>query len=201
MTKRLGGLFKEFARFLEGGGGSRSLSPAGPVPASARREVPATRVQKVAKAVILSCTLLLPAAPAAAQHLEVAADLARSARGAAATGRAVLVLFSEKDCVWCERTRREFLLPMQRNAGYRGKLVFLQVNVDSDGKRTDFRGRPTTHAALSREFRIRQMPTVMLFGARGETLADPLVGFTGSDYYGYYLDQRIDTAMAKVRAR
>lgn len=210
MTKRLGGLFKEFARFLEGRCGSRCLSLAertdlaGPFGLSCHREIAgyfAGRLQKVAKALILTYALALPAAQASAQHLENATDLARSARDGAAAGRAVLVLFSEKDCVWCERTRREFLLPMQRNAGYREKLVFLQVNVDSDAKLTDFQGKPTTHAAVSRQHRIKQMPTVMLFGAGGESLAEPLVGFTGSDYYGYYLDQRVDTAVAKIRAR
>ena len=210
MTKRLGGLFKEIARFLEGGCGSRCLSLvgcagiAGPSRLSRRRPIDtpfAGGLQKIAKAMILTCALLLPAALARAQHLDTAADLARSAREGAASGRAVLVLFSEKDCVWCERTRREFLLPMQRNAGYREKLVFLQVNVDSDAKLVDFQGKATTHAAVSRQYRIKQMPTVMLFGSGGESLAEPLVGFTGSDYYGYYLDQRIDTAVAKIRTR
>lgn len=201
MTTRLGGLLKEFARFLEGGCGSRCLSHAGPVPRLAQLRILAARLPKVASTVILSCALLLPAARATAQHLEAASDLARSARDGSAAGRAVLVLFSEKDCVWCERTRREFLLPMQRNAGYREKLVFLQVNVDSDAKLIDFQGKATTHAAVSRQYRIKQMPTVMLFGSGGESLAEPLVGFTGSDYYGYYLDQRIDSAVAKIRAR
>jgi len=210
MTKRLGGLFKEIARFLEGRCGSRCLSLvgcayiAGPSRFSRRQKIAvrfAGGLQKVAKALILTCALALPAVPTSAQHLDTATDLARSARDGAAAGRAVLVLFSEKDCVWCERTRREFLLPMQRNAGYREKLVFLQVNVDSDAKLTDFQGKPTTHAAVSRQHRIKQMPTVMLFGAGGESLAEPLVGFTGSDYYGYYLDQRVDTAVAKIRAR
>ena len=185
MTKRSGMFFKEIARLFECGSGSRVQS----------------RIREISKGAILACALALPAAAATAQHLDAAKDLARAAREGAASGRAVLVLFSEKDCVWCERTRREFLLPMQRNAAYREKLVFQQVNVGSEELLEDFQGRPTTHAALARRYKVKLMPTVMLFGAAGEPLAEPMVGFTGSDYYGYYLDQRIETAVAKIRAR
>lgn len=150
---------------------------------------------------MLACALALAAATATAQHIEAAKDLARAAREGAASGRAVLVLFSDAGCVWCERTRREFLLPMQRNPAYREKLLFLQVNIDSSDPLADFRGRPTTHAALARRYTVKLTPTVMLFGIAGEPLAEPLIGFSGSDYYGYYLDQRIDTAVAKVRAK
>ena len=196
MTKRLGGLFKGIARFLEGGKGSRGSSHA-----ARQHRTPCALLRPAARAAILSCALFLPALPATAQHLENAGDLARTARESSASGRALLVLFSEKDCVWCERTRREFLLPMQRNPGYREKLAFVQVNVDSDAPLTDFRGRPSTHAALARQFGVKLMPTVMLLGRDGEPLAEALVGFTGSDYYGYYLDQRIDSAVARVRKR
>jgi len=38
-------------------------------------------------------------------------------------------------------------------------------------------------------------------GPRGETLAEPLVGFGTPDYYGYFLDERIDAALAQLRKK
>ena len=147
--------------------------------------------------------------PAVQEHLKTPDNLQEIARAAAAEGRALLVLFSEPGCPWCERVRREFLLPMQRNAGYRAKLVFLQLDSTSATPGTanashrlrDFSGREVTHAEIFKRYGVRLTPTVMLLGPGGETLAEPLAGFTGSDFYGAHLDERIETAVAKIKSR
>lgn len=133
-------------------------------------------------------------------HLPEPVDLSANAAVAAREGRPLLVLFSETGCPWCEKVRREHLLPLQRNAGYQARLQFMQVDVDGTKALRDFAGQAATQAALARRYNIRIMPTVLLLGPKGEVLAEPLVGFTSADFYGYYLDQRIDAAMAKLRA-
>ena len=129
-----------------------------------------------------------------------ARDLSADARLAARGKVAVLVLFSQEGCPWCERVRREFLLPMQGNREYDAKVLMREIGTDSDAALVDFAGNKTTQAEFARRMRIKMVPTVMLFGKGGETLAEPLIGFQGSDYYGYYLDQGIDAALARIRA-
>jgi thioredoxin-related protein len=98
---------------------------------------------------------------------------------------------------------------MQRNAGYRAKLVFLQLDstpaapgaANASNRLRDFSGREVTHAEIFKRYGVRLTPTVMLLGPGGETLAEPLAGFTGSDFYGAYLDERIETAVAKIKSR
>ncbi len=155
------------------------------------------------KTVALGILILAWLAPAsfaagAKSPLPGARDLAREAESSARDGRALLVLFSQHGCPWCERARREFLLPMSRNAGYRSRIAIVQVDVDSDRKLSDFGGQATTHAAFARATGVRLYPTVMLFGPNGERLAEPLVGFTGSDFYGAHLDERIEVALKKL---
>jgi thioredoxin-related protein len=128
-------------------------------------------------ALILACAL----AAAAAEELPRIADPA----GAAAPGRALLVLFSEEGCPYCARLRRDFLLPMQRNEGYRRKLTFAEIDVHE-------------HPALARRYGVKLLPTVLLLGPAGEPLAEPLVGYNGPDFYGAYLDERIDAAMRRL---
>ena len=128
-----------------------------------------------------------------------ARDLAADARQAAARRIPLLVLFSEAGCQWCARARQEFLLPMQRNPEYDAKVIMREVGVDSSAALVDFAGRKTTQAEFARSHRVLMVPTVVLLGSRGETLAEPLVGFRVADYYGYHLDQRIDAALAQVR--
>jgi len=151
--------------------------------------------------VILACLVPASFAAGAKSALPGARDLAREAESSGREGRVLLVLFSQHGCPWCERVRREFLLPMSGNADYRSRVAFLQVDIDSDRALRDFGGRATTHAAFARANGVRLYPTVMLFGPRGERLAEPLVGFTGSDFYGAYLDQRIDEAVGRLRKR
>ena len=153
---------------------------------------------------ILAClTALLFAAPACAQvaHMTEARNLAADARVAAKGKLPLLVLFSESGCPWCERARREFLVPMQRNPEYQAKVMMREVGTDSSATLLDFGGNRTTQAAFARRHRVTMVPTVMLLDPRGEALAEPLVGFGSADYYGYFLDQRIDAALALLRAK
>lgn len=148
---------------------------------------------------ILAClAALLVVAPVSAQMIE-ARDLAADARLAAARKIPLLVLFSEAGCPWCERARQEFLLPMQRNPEYQAKVMMREVGIDNPAVLIDFAGKKTTQAAFARRLGVNMMPTVIMLGPRGETLGEPLVGFRGADYYGYFLDLRIDTALAQLR--
>jgi len=128
-----------------------------------------------------------------------ARDLAADARLASQRNIPLLVLFSEAGCPWCERARQEFLLPMQRNPEYQGKVMMREVGTDNPAALVDFAGNATTQAEFARHHRVSMTPTVMLLGPRGEVLAEPLLGFGGADYYGYFLDQRIDAALAQLR--
>jgi thioredoxin-related protein len=151
---------------------------------------------------ILAClAALFVAAQACAQttHMIAARNFAADARLAAQHKIPLLVLFSEAGCPWCERARQEFLLPMQRNPEYKAKVLMREVGTDSSDALVDFTGNKTTQAEFARRQGVLMMPTVMLLGPRGEALAEPLMGFGGADYYGYFLDQRIDAALARLR--
>jgi thioredoxin-related protein len=151
---------------------------------------------------ILACLIaLFVAAPACAQtaHMVAARNFAADARFAAQRKIPILVLFSESGCPWCERARQEFLLPMQRNSEYKARVLMREVGTDSRDALVDFTGNKTTQAEFAHRLGVLMMPTVMLLGPRGEALAEPLVGFGSADYYGYFLDQRIDAALARLR--
>ena len=111
----------------------------------------------------------------------------------------MLVFFSEKSCPFCERAKREFLLPMQLNENYRSRVVFREIDIHSDRVLRDFDGRATSHRAFARSRQVKLVPTVLLLGPAGELIAEPMVGFNGPDFYGAYLDERIDAAVKRIR--
>lgn len=150
---------------------------------------------------ILACLAALFLAPPAWAQMVQAQDLAADARLAAQRKVALLVLFSESACSYCERVRQEFLLPMQRNPEYAAKVMMREVGIDSSAALTDFAGKKTTHAEFARRRGVNMMPTVTLMSPRGETLGEPLIGFRGADYYGYFLDERIAGALALLHPK
>jgi thioredoxin-related protein len=134
-------------------------------------------------------------------EIPLARDFTLEATAATAKNVPILVLFSRHNCTFCTQVLQEFLLPMRRNAEYESKVIMRQVDIGSSAPLRTFSGKATTHARFAREHQIKLTPTIKLFDAQGHELTEPLVGLTTPDYYGGFLDQRIDAALAKVRGR
>jgi thioredoxin-related protein len=144
---------------------------------------------------ILACSL---AAPAAAQRIPPASDLAGAAREAQAARAPLLVFYTEPDCSYCERARRDYIEPMIADSAQPDRLRVVEVDITSGAPLVDFAGRRTTQAAFAASSRVRIVPTIAFFGAGGATLAEPLVGLTLPDFYLTYLERRIEQARALI---
>ena len=127
-------------------------------------------------------------------------DFTLEAKTAQAREVPILVMFGRRGCPFCDQVLKEFLQPMQRNAEYDAKVIMRQIDAGSSAKLRDFSGKLTSHARFAAENKIKLVPTIKLFNAEGKELTEPLVGLSTPDYYGGFLDQRIDEALAKVRA-
>jgi hypothetical protein len=63
----------------------------------------------------------------------------------------------------------------------------------------DFSGATVTHDALARGWGIKVAPTVLFFGAKGKEIAERLEGGYIPDFYGAYLEQRLQVARALTK--
>ncbi|MDE2048218.1 MAG: thioredoxin fold domain-containing protein [Betaproteobacteria bacterium] len=138
---------------------------------------------------LLLCALQLfcAVAPAHAETaLPTAHDLRAAAQAARARGQPVVLLVSLHDCAYCERVRRDELLPRQRDG-----LLAWQIDLKSSEAIVGFEGAPVSQAELARRLNVRLAPTVLFLDARGEPVAEPLVGAGLPDFYGAYLDERL----------
>ena len=131
--------------------------------------------------------------------IAIANDLAQEAALAKTRQVPLLILFTSPNCMYCERVKQEFLIPMQRNPEYANKVLMRQIEYRGSGKLVDFSGASTTPAQFSKLHKITLTPTVKLFDSAGNSLSEPLVGLTTPDYYGAFLDRAIDEALAKTR--
>jgi thioredoxin-related protein len=136
----------------------------------------------------------------AAEGVPFSRNLQQDAEAAKAIQGPVLVAFVGDHCSYCERVLNEFLIPMSRNPDYQGKVVMRRIETSSERSLRDFSGAKSSHSRFASGYDIYLVPTVALFDGKGNLLGKPLVGLTTVDYYGLYLDERIDQAVAKVRA-
>ena len=154
-------------------------------------------------AAILACAFFIFAGAAAtvqgAAGLPVAGDLAADGTLAKDKRLPVLLFFNRADCPYCERVLREYLTPMQRDPAYAERVMFRQIDIDKSSRLVDFRGRATTHREFATRHKIRLTPTIWFVDSDGNALTEPIVGLRTVDFYGYYLDQSITDALAKLK--
>lgn len=137
-------------------------------------------------------TFILACAPIAAldaSEVPFAADLRREARGAAAAGEPLVVLYSRADCRYCRTVRRNYLAPLAAQPGRR--IAIREIAQDRRTPLTDFAGRATSHASFAADEKIRLVPVVAFYGPDGRQLAAPIVGARLADFYQSYLDEAL----------
>lgn len=136
--------------------------------------------------------LLLPGlALAKDTALPTPVSLPGAAQTAGAKREPLVILVSLPGCPYCEVVRRNYLLPLQRDAG----LHAWQLNIsDKTTPLIGFDGKATTAAAQVAAWKAGFTPTVLFLGPQGQELAERLVGLGSNDFYGAYLDERLATA-------
>jgi Thioredoxin-like domain len=123
--------------------------------------------------------------------LPVPASLPEALLTAAGKGEPLVLLVSLPGCPYCELVRRNYLLPGRKN---RGVQAWQLSTTDATTPLVAFGGTTTTAAAQVKFWNVRVTPTVLFFGPQGQELAERLVGAAIPDFYGAYLEERIDSA-------
>lgn len=142
---------------------------------------------------------LLGTAPATAQ-LQPADDLARIAAEARARRVPVLVAFMQQSCPYCTVARRDYLIPLQSDPQWQGRVLIREIEVDRGLRMRDFSGKATTHRAFARSLGVRRVPTLIVFDADGKPAAPPISGLLTADFYGLYIEQAVEAGLVRMRS-
>ncbi len=140
-----------------------------------------------------AATRLAVAAPAAL--LTAARSLPLELEQALQKGNPLVVMVSLDGCPFCHTVRQNYLAPLVREQG----LDVVQVDMHSPRPLQDFQGTNTTHAQMIQSWRIKIATTVLFFGLGGIEAAPRLTGASLPDFYGAYLDDRLQQARAALR--
>lgn len=136
---------------------------------------------------------IAPVGSATETLLPAVTNLARQAALTARQGAPLIVLVSLAGCTYCEKIRRQHLAPMEASG-----VVIQQVFLDSETGLVDFDGKQTTQRRFAKSQDVKFAPTVLFFGAKGERLAEPIVGALIDDFYSAVLDDAIAAATKQL---
>jgi len=128
------------------------------------------------------------------------ADLRIEALAAREKNLVLVLEFSSEYCGFCRKLEAQFLLPMQRNAEYADKVIIRSISLDDFETLVDFQGRSMSTSAFAARYNVSLTPTLLFLSADGVEMSEKLVGIWSEDYYGGYIDQRIDSARSRLWA-
>lgn len=156
-------------------------------------------VRRWARTGLAALLLALPAmAPMAAGRpaLPALTDVSADAAAAARRGEPLLVLVSLPRCHYCDTVRQGYLAKPAAT----GELVVRELDMSADTPLRDADGKRTSARAWARAQGVRVAPTVLFLDARGRPAAPALRGIQ-PDFYGAYLEQRLEEARGAVRGQ
>lgn len=101
-----------------------------------------------------------------------------------------MVMVSLDRCPFCKAVRDSHLRPLQAETGQ----IIVQLDMNSMQTVVDFSGKLMTHDQLIRRWGAKVAPTVLFFGRGGVEVAPRLDGAYLPDFYGAYLEDRLQVA-------
>lgn len=116
-------------------------------------------------------------------------SLARELAQALERREPLVVMVSLPNCPFCRISRRSHLNPM-----WKAGLPIVQVDMRSNAMTEDFAGKPVTHDQMTRRWQTKVAPTLLFIGAGGKEVAERMQGTYLPDFYGPYLQERLQQA-------
>jgi thioredoxin-related protein len=126
--------------------------------------------------------------------LTPATSLQNDGKQSQSTGKPVLVFVSQKGCEFCRRLRKQVLYPLIRAGELEGKVILREVSLDFGFELRDFDGRAVAGREFADRYEVFVTPTLLFLDGQGESLVESLVGTPNLEFYGFYLNKKIEAA-------
>lgn len=82
----------------------------------------------------------------------------------------------------------------------RRSIVIAEADIEAKVALRDWAGRDDSQSEFAKTHDVKVAPTVMFFDERGRSAAAPIIGLS-RDFFGAYIDQRIQVALRESRRR
>ena len=128
-------------------------------------------------------------------------DWSREGALAASIGAPILMVFTARDCGYCEQLKIQVIVPMLTEEEQVDPLIIREYSTNTGGKIGDFDGDRIRARVFVRRYDVFATPTVVLLDPKGRPLASPIIGFDSADAYKDRLQQRIATAQQSLHVQ
>ncbi len=145
--------------------------------------------------VFILCLILSSVANGTGEELVIATNLQKDAQVSRTENRPIVTLIASHTCEYCEAVKRSDFQFMTQDK----RFILREVNIDVTEPLIDFDGSPITHRDFVKSHVSLFTPTVLFFNADGEQLSDPLVGVSSLEFYGHYLEKKIEQSIQALQ--
>lgn len=110
----------------------------------------------------------------------------------------ILVMVDQEDCPFCHRVEHEFLAALMANEDWREKAIYGKISIDYGETIVNGDGKTVATREFLKDYQPDFTPTILYLDAALNPLADPIIGLSTPDYYGYYLEQGLVQAIDRL---
>ncbi len=122
------------------------------------------------------------------RHIE---NLRLDAQKACQDNRVLTVLISREDCPWCDKLKKQVLLPNIKNGIFNDLWQLGELRIDEGVSVVDFTGKQVKASQLAKSWQAELTPTVLFLSTRGEEIAPRITGLKLVDFYDDYLQRSL----------
>jgi len=105
--------------------------------------------------------------------------------------RVLTVLVARQDCPYCDKLKRQVLLPDLKSGQFDNQWLLGEFRIDEGESVIDFTGKRVPAPALAKQWRAELTPTVLFLNRRGEEIAPRITGLKLVDFYDDYLQRSL----------
>ena len=141
---------------------------------------------------------LLMVSCAHASKINPALNLQFDGASAQEKNAVILILYTASYCHYCGRVKAEVFNHLADDPKYQNHIILREVIIDSEITLREFGGSIVDHSDFAKKRGVLIVPTLEIVNPKGHELAEPLVGAGISDFYGFYVEQRITDAVNQL---
>ncbi len=118
-----------------------------------------------------------------------------------ASENVVVVMVDQEDCPYCRRVEEEFFSAILASGQYRDSVSIGKISIDPGETIIDQGGQEISTREFLAAYETDWTPTVLFLDHQKREIADRLTGLLTPDYYVYYLERSIDTAIQNLQSQ
>ena len=111
----------------------------------------------------------------------------------------IVVMVDQSDCPYCRRVESDFFAGIFASGEYQDKAIFGKISIDSGETIVSVNGEVVSTRKFLNDYNADFTPTILFLDSEMKELEERIIGLTTPDFYGYYLEKAIKSAIQTLK--